>query len=179
MTFDNLLLSPNIILYFFGLIFAMICTQTKNRQKMMFFKFLGDYSNATYSILMGGLSGGLAGFIAGTGGLTQALTPDKHLSKTLWPRIIGASILSIMSIYFSYKAPADLLPIAAVVGCRFMELNRNPERIRLAYYLSGFLWILYFYLLGIYLLIETSTIMNIMFLIGLLRHRPKPPIDLI
>jgi hypothetical protein len=169
----NDLLDPSSFVYVLGLILAMICTQIKHRRKMMLIKFLADYTNAYYMFLMGGLAGALSGFIAGTGGLVQAATPDKHLKKTIWPRIIGALSLSAISIYLSYHSPIDLLPMIAVVGCRLMELHHNPERIRLAYFLSGFLWIAYFLVSGIYLMVVTSAIMNVMFLLGLIRHRPR------
>ncbi|MDD3019613.1 MAG: YgjV family protein [Alphaproteobacteria bacterium] len=169
----NELLDPNTVIYVLGLILALTSTQTKRRRKMMTIKFLAECFNSTYMILMGGLSGGLAGFIAAAGALTQALTPDRYFKKTVVPRIIGATILSAISLYISYKNPIDLLPITAVVACRYAELSSNTERIRLAYYLSGFPWILYLYLNGIYLMLATAVLMNIMLLIGLIRHYPR------
>jgi hypothetical protein len=156
----------------------LACTQMRHRRKMMFTKFLGEMFNGSYLVLSGGLSGGLAAWIAGTGGLVQALTPDHHLKKTIWPRIIGAVILSALSLYLAYKNPFDLLPLVAVTFCRFMELHHNPERIRLAYYVSGFPWMLYLYVNEIYFMLGSVAVMNIMFLIGLLRHRPRKVVNI-
>ncbi len=167
------LLNPYSLIYVLGLTLAMACTQIRHRRKMMTVKFLAECFNSTYMIVMGGLSGGLAGMIAAAGAFTQAVTPDRHFKKTVIPRIVGATVLSLVSLYISYKSPMDLLPISAVVGCRYAELSSNTERIRLAYYLSGFPWIIYLYLSGIYLMLGTVILMNIMFLIGLIRHRQR------
>lgn len=156
----------------------LICTQTRNRRRMMFIKFFAECCNGAYMAISGGLSGAFAAWIAGAGGLLQASTPDKHLKKTVWPRIIGAVLLSAVSIYLTYKEPFDILPLAAVVACRFAELHPNPERIRLAYYLAGFPWLTYLYLNEIYFMLFSVGLMNIMFLVGLIRHRPKPAVNI-
>lgn len=168
---------PYTVLYVAGFILAAICTQLKHRRHMMFVKFWAEACNGTYMILMGGLSGGLASYIAGTGGLIQAATPDRHLKRTIKPRIVLVSILSILSIHFSYREPIDLLPVAAIIVCRFMELHSNTEYIRRTYYLAGFPWIAYLYIKGIDLMLLTVALMNILFLIGMIRNRPKriPP----
>lgn len=170
-TFDWL--DPYTMIYIGGLMLALSCTQIKDRREMMFVKFMSDYTNAAYTFMMGGLAGALGGLIAGTGGLVQSLTPDKHLQKTLWPRIIGACILSAASIYFSYKNPIDILPMVAIIGCRFMELHHDAEKIRMAYFVAGGLWITYFIVEHIPMMAFTSGLMSAMLLLGIIRHRAK------
>lgn len=171
MTLDSFF-NPYIVLYIAGFTLALVCTQLRNRRWMMFVKFLAESCTGTYMILMGALSGALCSYIAGLGGLMQSATPQRYLEKTLYPRVIGASLLAAASTYISYHDPIDLLPVAAIVFCRFMELNKNAERIRLAYYLGGFPWMFYLFERELYPLLVMSIVMNQMFLIGLIRNRP-------
>lgn len=173
MTLDHIL-DPRFIIFIIGFVAAVTCTQIKNRRWMLLTKFTGDSFNGTYMLLMGGASGALACYIAGLGGLIQALTPDRYLHATKLPRIMGAIALSIAAIFVTYHQPLDAVPLAAIIFCRFMELHRNPERIRLAYYLAGFPWMYYIYEKGIYFSLFSIACMNVMFLVGLIRHRPKP-----
>lgn len=147
---------------------------------MMLTKFIADGFSGTYMLFMQGISGAFACYISGTGGLIQAATPDKYLIATKVPRIAGATLLSVAAVFVTYQKPIDAVPLAAIVFCRFMELHSNPERIRLAYYLAGFPWMYYLYEKGIFFSLLTIVCMNIMFLVGLIRHRPKRklnPID--
>ncbi|MBL8639762.1 MAG: YgjV family protein [Alphaproteobacteria bacterium] len=172
MTLDHVL-TPLFIIWAIGFAAALTCTQIKNRRWMMITKTIAEGFNGTYILLMGGISGALACYIAGLGGLVQALTPDKYLHATKLPRITGAILLSIAAIFVTYHQPLDAVPLAAIIFCRFMELHHNPERIRLAYYLAGFPWMYYLFEKEIYFSLFSVACMNVMFLVGLIRHRPK------
>ncbi|MCB1558221.1 MAG: YgjV family protein [Alphaproteobacteria bacterium] len=162
---------PLFLIFVLGFVIVLASTQFKSRRKMMFTKFLGDHVNALYTFMMGGMSGALGGVIAGLGALIQALTPDEYLKKTLWPRIILATILAVVSLYFFYEKPVDLLPMIAIVFCRFMELHHDAEKIRWAFFWAGGLWVSYFIIEHIPLMALTSGLMSAMLLVAILRHR--------
>ncbi len=170
---DNLL-HPYSLIFFASFVFGIISPQCHNRRKMMALKFSGDTLAGIYLCLMGGTSGGCAAFIAGTGALAQALTPHHMLKKTVVLRLSIAIILSVASIYFSYKTPLDLLPISMVIICRFGELQTQSQRIRLVYWLTCFPWMAYHFLNGFYLPFISCILGSVSLFIGMWRHRHAP-----
>ncbi len=177
MTFDNIitpLLSPYSLIFLVSFLLGIAGPQFRNRRKMMGIKFAGDFSAAIYLYLMGGIAGSCAGMIAGTGALIQALTPAKYLRRTMWPRVIFAVILSFASVYFSYKTLLDILPISAVVICRFGELQSRAQYIRFVYWITSFLWMIYHYMNGFYLPLIACTFLCGSLLLSLIRHRNAP-----
>jgi uncharacterized ion transporter superfamily protein YfcC len=166
-------LHPTSILFVIGFIFGLMSPQFQNRHKMMFCKFLGDTLVGIYIITLGGYSGGCAAMIAATGALTQALTPHKYLRKTILLRISIAIILSLASIYFVYKHPLDLLPLAMVIICRFGELQSQAQRIRLVYFVTAFPWMIYHFMNSFYLPLFATIIGATSMFFAMLRHHKR------
>ncbi len=180
MTFESIFNLTSFI-FLASFLFGIASPQFRNRRQMMFFKFLGDAFGGVYLFAVDGTSGACAALIAATGALIQALTPFKHLNKTKIPRIVGAIILSIASIYFVYKTPTDLLPLSMVIICRFAELQKSAQRIRFAYWITCIPWMIYHFLNGFYLPLFATIILFISLFWSLWRHHRrmqiKPEID--
>lgn len=158
--------------------FAFYSSQQKLRRRMMATKFVGDFLNGIYIVMMGALSGGLAAFIAATGSLIQALTPDHKLDATRNLRIGLALLLSIIATIVSVRNAGDVLPILAVIFCRFTELQKSSQRIRFGYFLSVFPWGYYNYTHELYWLVLYNILIGTSLLIAIIRHRkPLTPED--
>ncbi len=172
------LFHPATIILAFAIAIAFYSSQQANRRRMMATKFGGDFLNGVYITVMGGLSGGLAAFIAATGSLIQAATPDYRLDQTRNLRIGGALLLSALAIVVSVRGVSDLLPIAAVVFCRFTELQKDPQRVRFGYFLSVFPWGYYNYANGLLWLVLYNILIGVSLMIAIIRHRkPVTPED--
>ncbi len=145
---------------------------------MMATKFFGDALYGVYMMIMGGLSGGLASFIAASGSLIQASTPDHKLESTKKLRIGLALLLSVIAVAISVRHVSDMLPILAVVFCRFTELQKSSQRIRWGYFLSVFPWLYYNYTNELYWLMLYNILIGTSLLIAIIRHRkPVTPED--
>lgn len=131
---------------------------------------MADGLIGSYLITLGGMSGGCAALIAATGAFIQSITPHKYLRKTIWLRMFIALILSAASIYFVYKHPLDLIPIAMVIACRFGELQTESQRIKMVYFLTAFPWMIYHYMNGFYLPLFATIIGSVSLFLGMLRY---------
>jgi hypothetical protein len=157
---------------------AFLSVQMKTRRRMMGTKLGADVLYGVYLTAIGGLSGGLASFIASCGSLTQVLTPEHKLASTLRLRILLAVMLSLAAILVSVRTLGDLLPILAVVFCRFVEIQKDPQRIRYGFFLSAFPWMIYNYSNGFYWPMLYNIVIASSLMIAIIRHRnPATPMD--
>ena len=157
---------------------AFISVQMKSRRRMMGTKLGADVLYGVYLTAIGGLSGGLASLIAACGSLTQVLTPEHKLASTLRLRILMAVMLSMVAILVSVRSLGDLLPIMAVVFCRFVEVQKDPQRIRYGFFLSAFPWLYYNFSNGFYWPMAYNIVIASSLLIAIIRHRnPVTPMD--
>lgn len=157
---------------------AFLSVQMKTRRRMMGMKLGADVLYGIYLMAIGGLSGGLASLIAACGSLTQVITPEHKLAETLRLRILMAVALSLAAILVSVKTLGDFLPILAVVFCRFVEVQKNPQRIRYGFFLSAFPWAYYNFSNGFYWPMAYNIVIATSLLIAIIRHRnPITPMD--
>lgn len=146
-------LSQPISVFFFVAYALSLCMfHIKRRRRMLGTKFISDANYATYYFLMGATPGALGAIIAGTGGLIQALTPDRLMTKTRFYRLSAAIILACTGIYFTAQKTDDILPLLAVILGRLAEMSKTPQRIRIGMCLTFPPWVIYninheFYLL--------------------------------
>lgn len=169
---------PAMIVLALAIFFAFFSAQQRQRRRMMTMKFFGDSLYGIYMIIMGGLAGGLASFIAASGSLTQAVTPDHKMEQTMKLRIGMAIVFSIAAIAVSVQNLNDLLPIIAVIYCRFTELQKNPQSVRIGFFFSVFPWMSYNYTNGFYWLMLYNILIGTSLMIAIIRHRkPVTPED--
>lgn len=167
----NLLLAVSITI-------AMISVQQRQRRRMMKFKFCADSLYGIYLTSLGGLAGGLASFIAATGAFVQTITPDDRLDDTIKLRVGIAVVLSILAVLVSVEKVNDLLPILAVIYCRFVELQKDAQKVRVCFVLSAFPWMSYNYINEFYWLALYNIVLVISLIIAIIRHRnPVTPLE--
>ena len=143
---------PVAIFFCIAYILSLFMYHIKARRKLLATKFISDSNYATYYFLMGATPGALGALIAGSGGLLQALTPDKYMAKTKFYRLGFAIFLSLVSIHFSTAKTNDMLPLFGVIFGRLAEMAKTTQRIRVGMALTFPLWMVYnvnhhFYLL--------------------------------
>ena len=161
-----------------SIMFAFASVQMRERRRMMGVKFCADVLFGVYLTAIGGLAGGLASFIASCGSLTQVLTPDHRLRETLRLRILMAVMLSLGAIIVSAEHAGDFLPILAVVYCRFVEIQKDPQKIRIGFFFSTFPWMAYNFDQGFYWPMAYNIVIATSLLIAIIRHRnPVTPMD--
>lgn len=169
MTFESIL-HPYSLLFLASFCLGVIGPHFHGRRKMMAFKFGADSLGSIYYFLLGAQAGGYGAMIASTGALVQALTPQRHLKKTVWLRMSVAVILSIVCIFLSYNKPSDLLPILMVIICRFGELQSKSQNIRIIYLVTGLPWMAYHIINGLYLPFFVTLLNCSSLLASILKH---------
>ena len=175
MTLSSLFEPVNLILAV-AITLGLFSMQQEKRRHMMGLKLCADIFYGMYLIILGGLSGGLSSLIATTGALVQTLTPDEKLEKTAKLRIFLAVVLSIVAAVASVRSLDDVLPIVAVVYCRFVELQRKAQKIRIGFLFSIIPWLYYNYSNGFHWLVLYNVVFAIMLVVAIIRH--KDPIKL-
>lgn len=171
MNFLEHILQPENILLAAAITFAFLSPQQSVRRRMMGFKVSGDVLFGIYFIIMNGVSGGLACFIAACGSFIQLMTPEHKLDQTIRIRILLAIMLSVAAAVVSVENVNDLLPILAIIYCRFVEVQKNPQNIRLGFFFSIFPWAAYNIENGFYGALLCNIIILTSLTIALIRHR--------
>ncbi len=163
-----------------SIVLAFMSVQQKNRRRMLSIKFGGDILYGTYMIAIGGLSGGLASFIAATGGLIQIAMPEHKLDKTLKLRLGIALGLSVIAVAVSVRQFNDILPIMGLVIARFVETQKDPQRIRMGFLVSAMPWAVYNIVNGFYWPLIYNIIIATSLLVAIIRHKePVTPKEVV
>lgn len=134
-------------------------------------KSLADALYGVYMLMIGGLSAGLASFIASCGGLIQAGTPDHRLRETLRLRLGLAAGLAAAAGIVSVRSIDDVLPIFSVVMSRFVEIQNDPQHIRIGFLAAAMPWLAYNLLNAYYLPLLYNFFIIASLLLAIIRHR--------
>jgi hypothetical protein len=175
MTLSSLFEPVNLVLAL-AILLGLLAMQQRRRRHLMGLKLCADIFYGAYLTMLGGLSGGLSSLIAAIGALVQTLTPDEKLEKTARLRILLAVVLSIIAAVASVRSINDILPILAVIYCRFIELQKDAQKIRIGFLFSIIPWFYYNYANGFYWLAMYNIFFAFMLMIAIIRH--KEPIKL-
>ena len=159
---------------------AFMSVQQKERRRMLTIKFGGDILYGGYMIALGGLSGGLASFIAATGGLIQIAIPEHKLDATLKLRLGIALGLSVIAVVVSVRELSDILPIMGLVVARFVETQRDAQRIRIGFLVSATPWAVYNIVNQFYWPLIYNIIIAASLLVAIIRHKePVTPKEVV
>ena len=86
--------------------------------------------------------------------------------------IVFVSLLIIVSI-FTYEDPKSLLPLIINLSYFISSYFKNPKHIRIVMLICGFIWALYNFLIGAYIIIIGNILEIISAIISLIRFRKK------
>ena len=176
---DHFLDPINLVLVL-SIVLAFMSVQQKNRRRMLSIKFGGDILYGAYMIAIGGLSGGLASFIAATGGLIQIAIPEHKLDQTLKLRLAIALGLSALAVAVSVREMSDILPILGLVVARFVETQKDPQRIRIGFLVSATPWAVYNVVNHFYWPLIYNIIIATSLLVAIIRHKePVTPKEIV
>lgn len=172
--------APIDLVLLLSIVLAFMSVQQKNRRRMLGIKFGGDVLYGAYMIGVGGLSGGLASFIAATGGLIQIIIPEHKLDQTLKLRLGIALGLSVIAVVVSVREFNDILPILGLVIARFVETQKNPQRIRMGFLVSATPWAVYNVVNQFYWPLVYNIVIATSLLVAIIRHKePVTPKEVV
>lgn len=151
--FLSLLAIPSTYVFAAAFVGGFFIYHVRRRRRMLLAKAGVDALYGVYFLMMGAHAGVYGIALAVTGGLVQVVTPDRFMRRTLLYRNIIAVILAAGGIYFVVERTSDVLPLIAVVAARFVELQSDPQRIRIGMMCGLLLWAMYSFDNGLYLML--------------------------
>lgn len=156
------------VLAFAGGFFAF---HIRDRRRMLAFKALVDGLYAIHFIMMSAYAGAFGCLIAVCGLMMQVLTPDRLMQRTLFYRNIVAACLAVLGAFIIAQHSADLLPMFGCAIARFVEIQRDPQRIRLGMAGVLLLWMAYAWEKELYLMLVAHITVWISLLLAYRKHK--------
>jgi hypothetical protein len=107
--------------------------------------------------------------IAAGSGIAQLLIPTSNESKYVIIRNTLAVFAAAVACFLFYQKPADILPCLSTFILRISEAQQSAKLLKMAIIAGAFLWAVFAYMAGMYLMVAMEVVIVSVFVYNLLK----------